>query len=118
MLFYHLLGIHGLWYAPIYAWLLLVSGWARRAVFLWAGLPLLAIGALEKIIFNTAYLGGMLAHRIRGGPEGPTGSMSMDALTPMSPGQFLVSPGLWIGLIVAAAFLAAAVRLRRNREPI
>src|SRR5438045_1559903 len=28
-----------LWHAPIYAWLLLVSGWARRATFLWAVLP-------------------------------------------------------------------------------
>ncbi len=36
MLLYHLLAVHGLWYAPIYGWLLLVSGWARRAPFLWA----------------------------------------------------------------------------------
>ena len=28
------------------------------------------------------------------------------------------SPGLWIGLGFAAAFLAAAVRLRRYRDPI
>jgi hypothetical protein len=34
------------------------------------------------------------------------------------PVQFLVSPGLWIGLAVAAAFLGSAVWLRRNREPI
>src|SRR6266513_3027770 len=25
--------IHALWYAPIFGWLLLVSGWARRAAF-------------------------------------------------------------------------------------
>jgi hypothetical protein len=31
---------------------------------------------------------------------------------------FLSSPGLWIGLVVAAAFLAAAVRLRRYQAPI
>src|SRR5205823_9810456 len=31
-----------LWHAPIYGWLLLVSGWARRATFLWAVLPLIA----------------------------------------------------------------------------
>jgi len=29
-----------------------------------------------------------------------------------------MSPGLWIGLAVAVAFLAAAVRLRRYRDPI
>jgi hypothetical protein len=32
--------------------------------------------------------------------------------------NFLSPPGLWIGLAFAAAFLAAGVRLRRNREPI
>jgi hypothetical protein len=36
----------------------------------------------------------------------------------IAPGSFLSSPGLWIGLAVAAAFLAAAVRLRHYQEPI
>jgi hypothetical protein len=36
----------------------------------------------------------------------------------LTPGHFLLSPGLWIGLAITAAFLFAAVRLRRNREPI
>jgi hypothetical protein len=42
----------------------------------------------------------------------------MDPMTHLTPGQFLISPGLWIGLIIAAAFLAAAVRLRRYQGPI
>src|SRR6266487_6437377 len=33
-----------LWHVPIYGWALLVSGWARRATFLCAVVPLLAIG--------------------------------------------------------------------------
>src|SRR2546422_9977936 len=37
-LLYHLVAVHGLWYAPIFGWLLLVSAWARRAAFLWAAL--------------------------------------------------------------------------------
>jgi hypothetical protein len=32
--------------------------------------------------------------------------------------KFLSSPGLWLGLVFAAIFLAAATRLRRYREPI
>jgi hypothetical protein len=32
--------------------------------------------------------------------------------------QFLATPGLWIGLAFAAAFIVAAVRVRRYREPI
>ena len=121
MLLYHLLAIHALWYAPIYGWLLLVSGWARRMAFLWAALPLLAIGIVEKIAFNTSHFATLLGYRMSGGPEGAkftAGSMSMDPLTQLSPGQFLISPGLWIGLAVAALFLAAAVRLRRYRGPI
>ena len=39
-------------------------------------------------------------------------------LTQLAPGRFLSSPGLWIGLIVAAIFLVAAVRLRRYQAPI
>jgi len=121
MLLYHLLAIHALWYAPFYGWLLLVSAWARRVPFLWATLPLLAIGVVERIAFNTSHFAAMLGYRFNGSPGGAAskvGSMSMDSLTPVTLGQFLLSPGLWFGLAVTAAFLAAAVRLRRNREPI
>jgi len=119
-LLYHLVAIHALWYAPIFGWLLLVSAWARRAPFLWAALPLLAIGFVEKIAFNTSHFAAMLGHRM-GGPEGAAstaGRMSMDSMTQVTPGQFLISPGLWVGLAITAGFLAAAVRLRRYREPI
>src|SRR6266704_3693100 len=42
ILLYGLVAI-ALWHAPIYGWALLVSGWARRATFLWAVVPFLAI---------------------------------------------------------------------------
>lgn len=119
-LLYHLVTVHALWHAPLYAWLLLVSAWARRAPVLWAALPLLAIGFIEKITFNTSYFARMLGNRLAGGPESSfTGEgMPMHGLAHITPGNFITSPGLWIGLAVAAAFLAAAVRLRRYREPI
>ncbi len=122
MLFYHLLGVHGLYYAPFFGWLLLVSGWARRATFLWAALPLVAIGVVEKIAFNTSYWAKMMGSRLEGGPQGVAFPMpGMAAGHPMAhlnPLVFLSSPGLWIGLLVTAACLAAAVRLRRYRTPI
>jgi ABC-2 type transport system permease protein len=113
-----------LWHAPIYAWLLLVSGWVRRAAFLWAVLPLFAIGVLEKIAFNTTYFALLLRYRLIGGftqafviPA--KGSVPAGGpLTQITPWKFLSTPGLWIGLAFAAAFLAAAVRLRRSRGPI
>ena len=121
LLLYHLVTVHALWPAPIYAWLLLVSGWARRAAFLWAVLPLLAIGVFEKIVFHTSHFAAMLGQRISGsGAEAFTmpGSFPTDPMTHLTPGNFLSSPDLWIGLAVAAAFLAAAVRLRRYQGPI
>jgi ABC-2 type transport system permease protein len=120
VLFVHLVTGHGLWYAPIYAYLLLISAWARRAPFLWATLPLIAVGGAEKLAFNTSYLAAILGGRIAGGPsiEGATRGTAMDAMTPFTVSQLLSSPGLWIGLLVAAAFLAGAIRLRRHRGPI
>jgi ABC-2 type transport system permease protein len=120
MLVYHLLTVHLLGHAPFYAWFLLVSAWARRAAFLWAVLPLVALGFIEKIVFNTSYFGEMLVHQLSGGSEAVPfpGRMPIDPMTHLTPGHFLISPGLWIGLAVTAAFLFAAVQVRRNREPI
>jgi hypothetical protein len=42
----------------------------------------------------------------------------MDPMTHITAGRFLSTPGLWIGLVIAAGFLAAAVRLRRYQGPI
>jgi ABC-2 type transport system permease protein len=121
------LTVLALWHAPLYVWLLLVSGWARRATFLWAVLPLLAIGVFEKIAFRTSYFGSLLQDRLFGfaadafalkGQDGVPVDAHFIPLTQLTPGKFLNTPGLWIGLGVAAIFLAAEVRLRRYREPI
>jgi ABC-2 type transport system permease protein len=116
-----------LWHAPLYAWLLLVSAWARRATFLWAALPLLAIGVLEWIVFHTSHFANMLHRRLLGfawdafnftTPDGSPVDLHFIPVSLLTPGKFLSTPGLWIGLIFAAIFLAAAVRLRRYQGPI
>jgi len=120
MLLYHLVTVHGLWYAPMYGWLLLVSAWAPRAPFLWAFLPPFVIWGVEKLAFNTSHFLAILLRRLMG-PESSTapGSRSlMDAMAALSVGQFLSTPGLWIGLAIAAALLTAAVWLRRHRGPM
>src|SRR5205814_9329526 len=65
ILLYGLVAI-ALWHAPIYGWALLVSGWVRRATFLWAVLPLLGIAFFEKITFNTSHFALMLKDRLLG----------------------------------------------------
>jgi ABC-2 type transport system permease protein len=121
MLLFHFLCIHGLWQSPIYAWLLLISGWARRVPILWAALPPLTIGIVERVAFNTTYFGSLIGRRFTGGSEGIAimeRSRAMDMTMPFAPFHFLISPSLWIGLAFTAGFLAAAVRVRRYRGPI
>jgi len=120
ILFYHLVVGHGLSYAPFWGWLLLCSAWSKRAPLLWATLPLLAVGLVEKIAFNTAHFGHWLAYRFTGGPAAMPAHntpMTIAALTP-TPMEFLGSPDFWFGLALTAVFLAAAVRLRRSQGPI
>ncbi len=122
LLLYHLLTAHALWPAPIYCWLLLVSGWPRRATFLWAALPLVAIAGVEQIAFHTWHFAALVGSRLIGdAPTVASTSPDMfptDRMTHIAVSSFLSSPGLWIGLAVAAAFLAGAVRLRRYQGPI
>jgi ABC-2 type transport system permease protein len=120
MLLNHFLTVHGLWYAPIYAWLLLVSAWAPRAPFLWAFLPPFVIWGVEKIAFGTSHFLTMLLYRFTGPePAGAArGTNLMEMISALTAAQFFSTPGLWIGLAIAAVFLAATVRVRRNREPI
>jgi ABC-2 type transport system permease protein len=119
---YHVLTVHALYYAPIYGWLLLVSGWARRAAFLWAILPIAAVLIIEKLVFNTSIFGHMLLARLGGGPAAlpfpPHGNMPMTAPTLANVGEFFASAGLWVGFAICALFIAAAVRLRRYQGPI
>ena len=120
LLLYHLFTAHALWPLPVYCWLLLVSGWARRAVFLWAALPVVAIAGLERIVFRTSHFAAMVASRLIGGAPAARGleTFPTDPMAHIDPAHFLSSPGLWIGLAVSVAFLAAAVWMRRYQEPI
>ena len=121
MMLYHMLALHGLWMAPLYAWLLLVSAWARRAAFLWAVLPLAAIGVVEKLAFNTQHFANWIFYRFGGAPGAnayPGNHMAVHEWGRLSLGQFLLDPGLWTGLIAAGLFLFVAARIRRSRGPI
>ena len=116
------LGATVLWYTPLYAWLLLISAWARRAPMMWVIVPPMALGALERMALGTTHFGNFIKYRLWGAmtaafiPEASNGNVN--ELSDLDPIKFLSSPGLWSGLLFAGLFLMAAVRLRRNREPI
>ena len=104
--------VMALWHAPIYGWLLLVSGWARRSTLLWAVLPPIGLCIAERIAFGSSSLAPLLTGRFTGYL---VRAYRADAPDPV---RFIASPGLWVGLAIAAGFLTAAVWLRRHREPI
>ena len=87
-----------LWYAPLYAVLQLAS-LARRTPTLWV--LLVPVGCLiaEKLLLGSAYLAHWLGQR----------------LAPL-PLQGAQQPGLWLGVLAAAAVLALTVRLRRYSD--
>ncbi len=126
LLLYHIMTAHALWPAPIYAWLMLVSGWARRAVLLWAALPALAIAGLEAILFRTSHFASLLGERLIGAsspmPDNSKAvSISIFPTNPLMhvrPFDLLMSWGFWGGMLVTAILLAAAVRMRRYRGPV
>ena len=122
MLLYHLFAVHGLWYAPFYGWLLLVSAWAKRAALLWAVISVAAIAIAERILLGSRIFLSLLEGRLMDGPAGNFGpgggNVLMPPLSQLTPGRFLISWGLWAGLLLSALFLTLAVRLRRQRGPI
>jgi ABC-2 type transport system permease protein len=120
-----------LWYAPIAAYLLLLSVWARRMVFLWAVLPLLAIPTLEFIFFKSRHFLDFLDYRTGGymdqmrldenvfksaqqNGEGLPRVEDLFGAIEMS-GMF-TSADMWLGLAAAAAMTYVVIRVRRYRD--
>ncbi|HEY5049058.1 MAG TPA: hypothetical protein VII49_13670 [Rhizomicrobium sp.] len=125
LLFYALVTLT-LWNAPLYGWLLVISAWARRGPFLWAILPPFAIAIVETLAFETSHFADFVAYRLHGGVgeafvslphHAKNAKMNFQWPVP-DPAKFFSTPGLWFGLLAAAALLALAVWLRRRREPL
>jgi ABC-2 type transport system permease protein len=116
-----------LWFAPLAAYLLLVSAAARRAPILWATLPFVLGPVLEWVAFGTRHLMDFINYRINGvwwllGVHN-THIVSKhevravgSALEVLQFRAFLTSIDLWLGLVVAAGLLYAAIRIRRYRD--
>ena len=113
--------VHALWYAPLFALMLLLSVAVRRP-FLWVVIPTIAVQILEKIALGTNYSGAFIKYRMLGAMteafKGNAGRELITQLSQLDPVRFFTSPGLWLGLLAAAAFLYAAARLRRSKEPL
>jgi ABC-2 type transport system permease protein len=90
-----------LWYAPVAAWLMLASVFARRGPMMIATMPWVILTISERMVLGSSYVWHFVAWRLTPG----AGAL-----------ERLASPGLWIGLAVAAGMLYMVVRLRRYRD--
>ena len=114
---------HALWYAPLYAWALLISAWARRAPALWFFVPPVLLVAVESMLTQTSAVSTFIMYRLRGvmgiafddSPDSSRGHI--DRFDQLEPLALVTSPGFWLGLLFAGAAALASTHLRRRREP-
>lgn len=111
-----------LWNAPLYAWMLLVSAWSRRVAFLWAAAPFAAFLMVEHGALHHTAAHWLLERRIAGGVLQPftrdgTGAAWVERFSDLEPARIYALSGLWLGVLLAAFLLFAAIRLRRSRPP-
>ncbi|HVY83121.1 MAG TPA: hypothetical protein VG994_19200 [Steroidobacteraceae bacterium] len=113
-----------LWYAPVVAYQLLVSAWAKGSALVWTVLPPLILLLGERLIFGTSYVATALrerfginlagiaasgrAMRAAVGPRGVFDGIDVIGL--------LTAPAMWIGVAIAAGLVFGAIRIRRYRD--
>ncbi len=114
--------ICALWFAPVTAYLLLASSWAPRSPFLWAVLPPIALSMVERIAFGSTHVASFLKHRMLAPFQALFQQQNIDSMKTMSVDlaggvmHLLLSPGMLLGLVAAAALLAGTVWVRRYRD--
>jgi ABC-2 type transport system permease protein len=124
-----------LWFLPLLGWTLLVSAWAPRSPLMYASLPPLGVGLAEYIVFHSHHALSVIGERVGNlalfahafsGRSKATGfgfaidqdhmNIPRSLVETMRPGQFFGSPEVWLGVVVGAAFVAAAIWVRRSRD--
>ena len=129
--------VYALWALPTAGWLLLCSAWAKSKPFLWAIMipvfsgifvswfDLMNVFNLESGWFWQNIVARALLSLV---PGSWLGNADLHRMTPdsvdrvaqlISPAttwSMLLTPELWIGAVVGAAMIFAAIQLRRRRE--
>ncbi|HEV7714355.1 MAG TPA: ABC-2 transporter permease [Steroidobacteraceae bacterium] len=112
--------IVGLWFAPVAAYQLLISAWAKSSVFVWTILPPLLLILAERLAFGTYRIASVIAYRLGTGlldgdaGAGHVGVESVIARVNLLP--VLARVDLWVGVAIAVALVFATIRIRRYRD--
>ncbi len=117
-----------LWFAPVTAYLLLVSAWARRSVWLWVLLPPVILFVTEYFALRTDHVWNMLVYRLGGvfthsgmafarphvlADQGQTLNL---LFVNVDPPPVFSNVDTWLGLGVAALLIVATIRIRQYRD--
>jgi ABC-2 type transport system permease protein len=131
--------VYALWSLPTVGWLLLCSAWSRSKPFLWALMvPLFAgifvswFDLMELFKLDSAWFWGNIVGRLLlgtvpgmdllyregfGENAGDHGLQNIiQNLSPAGQLSSLATPEIWIGAVVGALMIYAAIQLRRRRE--
>lgn len=119
-----------MWYAPIAGYLLLISIWARRNVFLWAVLPPVSLVALEGFFLHSTNVLEFLGRRF----SGYIAEMNLDSnafkhqvddeqmprvddvFNALDLSAMLTSVEAWLGIAATAVMIFVTIRIRRYRD--
>ena len=129
--------VYALWALPTAGWLLLCSAWAKSKPFLWAimipvfsgifvsWVDLMNVFNLESGWFWQNVVARALLSMVPGSWLGNADLRNMtpdnvdrvaQLVSPATTWSMLLTPELWIGAVVGAAMIFAAIQLRRRRE--
>ncbi|HEY7886232.1 MAG TPA: hypothetical protein VIC08_14905 [Cellvibrionaceae bacterium] len=106
----------GLWALPMFAWILLCSAWAKKSPFLNIVMPIIILALFDRIVLEKSIVITGLKNYLSGFKSGDFfGNIPTEVNAKLDLGEFFMRADLWIGLIVAIAFIAVAIILRNRR---
>lgn len=117
----------GLVLLPFIGWVMLASAWARKAPFLWAVIPPVAVFTMENIAYDRSYLGQWILNRMIQAPALIADMSARRVLVQLDNGRsfggdffavkfdLLWSGLMWQGVLITAIFITGAIWLRRYR---
>lgn len=118
------------WMSPFVGWFLLVSALTKRSPLLMAFMPLIVIPLVEFIFLRTHYFAEAVFSRRGAIPlfremdfeaffDDETRHLSeqtVSLVAHLDIAQFIISPSVWVGLIVCGLFITATIYVRRYRD--